>query len=60
MEQQERIMQFGEDEDFIDIPDYIGNNVYTAQKPGKLNMTIVPNGGYDWDHAQEIEITVVN
>ncbi|MGI6487088.1 MAG: hypothetical protein GX964_01970 [Syntrophomonadaceae bacterium] len=60
MEQQERIMQFGEDEDFIDILDYIGNNVYTAQKPGKLNMTIVPNGGYDWDHAQEIEITVVN
>jgi hypothetical protein len=57
---QERVMQSGDDPGFIDILEYMDKNIYTAQKPGTLTMTIVPNGGYDWDNAQDIKITVQN
>ena len=58
LEEQERIMQSGDDPDFVDILDPISNRIYMAQKPGTLTITIVPNGGYDWDNAKEIKVTV--
>lgn len=58
LEEQERIMQSGDDPDFVDILDPISNRIYMAQKPGTLTITIVPNGGYDWDNAKEIKATV--
>lgn len=58
LEEQERIMQSGDDPNFVDILDPISNRIYMAQKPGTLTITIVPNGGYDWDNAKEIKATV--
>ena len=58
LDEQERIMQSGDDLDFVDILDATSNKIYTAQKPGILTMIIVPNGGYDWDNAKEIKVTV--
>lgn len=58
LNEQERIMQSGDDLDFVDILDATSNKIYTAQKPGILTMIIVPNGGYDWDNAKEIKVTV--
>ena len=54
----ERIMQGGDDPSFVDILDFTAEKVYTAQKPGIVHLTIVPNGGYDWDNAKEITVTV--
>ena len=54
----ERIMQGGDDPSFVDILDFTAEKVYTAQKPGIVLITIVPNGGYDWDNAKEIKVTV--
>ena len=52
----ERIMQGGDDPSFVDILDFTAEKVYTAQKPGIVHLTIVPNGGYDWDNAKEITV----
>lgn len=54
----ERIMQGGDDPSFVDILDYTAEKVYTAQKAGLVHITIVPNGGFDWDNAKEIIVTV--
>ena len=54
----ERIMQGGDDPSFIDILDFTAEKVYTAQKSGIVHITIVPNGGYDWDNAKEIKVKV--
>lgn len=56
LNQQERIMEAADGR--TDILQYISRNIYVAENPGTMTMTIVPNGGYDWDHAKEIKITV--
>jgi hypothetical protein len=38
----ERIMQGGDDPSFVDILDFTAEKVYTAQKPGVVDITIVP------------------
>ncbi|HHY04085.1 MAG TPA: hypothetical protein GX534_02705 [Thermoanaerobacterales bacterium] len=55
----ERIMQSADKLENNDMLDYVSYRNYIAQKAGTLTMTIVPNGGYDWDNAKDIKITVV-
>ena len=46
-----------DDLDFVDILDATSNKIH-GSKAGILTMIIVPNGGYDWDNAKEIKVTV--
>lgn len=54
----ERIMTSAEVPGDYDMLELNGDRIYSAIKTGTLTMTIVPNGGYDWDNAKDIKITV--
>lgn len=54
----ERIMTSAEVVEDYDMLELIGDKTYSASKTGTLTMTLVPNGGYDWDNAKDIKITV--